>query len=78
MKAHEELQYKANYKLVADFLTYLCEESEKKDNLEFLNKVLKAQELHLENWNWSNENCNEIRLLNNVILEQGIELLKKG
>ena len=78
MKAYEELQYKANFKIVSDFLSYLCEESEKKGNLEFLNKVLKVQELHLENWVWSNETLNEIRDLKAVVTELEIVLLKQG
>ena len=78
MKYTEELLYKANFKIISDWLEDLTKKSIEKKNNHFTNECLKIQELLLENVVLANEQCNEERLLNNVILEQGIELLKKG
>ena len=78
MTTTEELLYKSNFKIISDWLEELTKKSIEKKNNHFTNECLKIQELLLENVVLANEQCNEERLLNNVILEQGIELLKKG
>jgi len=78
MKAIEELQHKANYKFIFEFLQDLEQKSLDKNNIVFANQVQAVKNMVEENWTRSIEELNEVRLLNATITELEIIILKDG
>lgn len=77
MDAFKELQYKANYSFIFEFLQDLQKKGLDKGNTKFAQEVQAVKDMLEQNWSQSIENCNEIRALNDVIREMEIFILEK-
>lgn len=77
MDAVKELQYKANYSFIFEFLQDLQKKGLEKGNTKFAQEVQAVKDMLEQNWSQSIENCNEIRALNDVIREMEIFILEK-
>lgn len=64
MEALKELQYRANWKIVCDFLQEVLEKSHNKGNLKFTQQVSKIKDLWVENYLDSIELLQELRAMN--------------
>ena len=76
MDAFKELQYKANYSFIFEFLQDLQKKGLEKGNTKFAQEVQVVKDMLEQNWSQSIENCNEIRALNDVIREMEIFILE--
>ena len=76
MTATQELEHKAYYKFIFEFLQDLERRSLDKKNVKFANEVQAVKNMVENNWTRDIEMFNEIRLLKHTIVELEIIILK--
>ena len=77
MEAEEELKYKLNYKVIAQWLIDLSEKSNEKRNIKFTEECNKITELLQENWALSLPLLQELRVLDDCYTRQKVSILEK-